>query len=342
MTTVMLAALAMSGCSGESNSKGPKTATVQSSEVVLKKQAPSIAGTYSDDKDGAAILFRKDGTGRYVYRDSKNGNTDDQFTWKKKNSTTFEVTINDEDVVNPLTAKLTKNKLTLTGSGDWNTENFNRVMGKRFDLDDFLNEGTSASSSSSSASYSSSEKSSSENSSSTQKSNIAGDEGLFDIPANLQGTWYSADHFSSEDDDDSIMTIKISAHTIFSDDGSYSGTTTIHKMAKDFDFTDTKYSQNKEYQKATKDWGRGFIGTIGGQKMLNVRGWLQGAGDGGYYYTTQEEGQTVLVTAGGAGAWADAIYWKDKASAKKYANHKFSNIRYYPDVEDDDDDSDDE
>lgn len=346
IATVMLAAATLAGCSNEPKAKGPKTATVQSSEVVLKKQTPSVVGTYSDNNDGAAILFRKDGTGRYVYRDSKNGNTDDQFTWKKKNSTTVEVTLNDDDVTNPLTAKFTKNKLILTGSGDWNTENFDRVMGKRLDLDDFLNEGQSASSksnssesSSSESSSSSSEKSSSESSSDTKKSNVPGDEGLANVPSDLQGTWYSGDHFG-EDDNDSIHTLTLGQHTVSYKDGDDSGTTVLHKRAKNFDFT--KHMQDKSYVNATKDWGICSMMNVEGQEMFNVMGYNQGAGDGGYYYTTQEEGQTVLVEAGGAGAWASAVYWKDEASAKKYANHKFSNIRYYPSADDDDDDSDDE
>ncbi|MBD5429133.1 lipocalin/fatty acid-binding family protein [Lactobacillus sp.] len=338
IAAVVLATAALVGCSTEPQAKGPKTATVQSSEVVLKKQAPSIVGTYSDDSDGAAILFRKNGTGRYVYRDSKNGNTDDQFTWKKKNSTTFEVTMNDDDVVNPLTAKISQNSLTLSGSDNWNTESFNRVMGKQLDLDDFLKEGDSSSSSASrSQSFSSEAQSSSNSSSSTQKSNVAGDEGLFDIPSDMQGTWYSADNFWSDKDDDTIHTVTIGAHTVSYEDSDGSGTTTLHKMSKDFDFTDTKYLQNKAYQKTTKDWGRSYIANLDGHRVLNVRGWLQDAGDGEYYYIAQEEGQTVLVTAHGAGVWADAVYWKDQATAKKYANKVFSNIRYYDGIQSNDD-----
>lgn len=339
IAAVMLAVATLSACSNKPKTKDPKTASVQSSEVVLKKVQPSVVGTYCDDNDGAAILFRKDGTGRYVYRDSESGNTDDQFTWKKKNSTTFEVTMNDDNVTNPLAVKLGKNKLTLSGSGDWNTENFNRVIGKKLDLDEFLKEGESSSSTvSSSQNSSSEEKSSSVSSSTSQKSNIPGDEGLADVPSELQGTWYSGDHFG-DDDNDSISTLTLGEHTVSFKGGEGSGTTILHKRAKDFD--STKYIQDKSYMKATKDWGICSMLNVEGQKMFNVMGYNQGAGDGAYYYLMQEEGQTVLVEAGGAGAWADAVYWKDEASAKKYANHKFSNIRYYPDS-DDDDNTDDE
>ncbi|MBD5429137.1 DUF3642 domain-containing protein [Lactobacillus sp.] len=137
---LLLATTSLVACSKESNVKGPKTATVQSSQVILKKQNPTIVGTYRDDCNKAAILFKKDGTGRYVHCDAKNGNIDTKFTWKKKNSTTFEVTINNKNIKNPLTAKLNKNSLTLTGSRNWNTEKFDRVVVGNLNLDDFLKE----------------------------------------------------------------------------------------------------------------------------------------------------------------------------------------------------------
>lgn len=95
-----------------------------------------VVGSYRDDKDGAAIVLSDNGTGRYVYADKNNPDTNDSLTWKKQGSS-YLITLQDKDVVNPLNAKLNGQQLTITGNGGWNTENFNRVSGS-LNLDDFL------------------------------------------------------------------------------------------------------------------------------------------------------------------------------------------------------------
>lgn len=331
IASMVLAMTSLAACSNKTAQ--PKSSSAQSSQVTKKKTA-NIVGTYQDGEK-AAILFKKDGTGRYV---SSENDLDAEFNWKKKNSTTFVLTINDRKENHRLTAKLNKNKLTLKGSENWKTESFKRVTGTKINLDDFFNKDKKTDSTSAVSSAASKNNSANANT----KSNIAGDEGLFDIPADLQGTWYSADHFYDKDDT-SINTITIGAHTISYKNKDESGTTIIHKMAKGFDFDDQKYTQNQDYLKATNNWGRSYLANLDGHRILNVRGWLQGAGDGSYYYLAQENGQTVLVSASGAGVWADGVYWKDEASAKKYANTIFSNIHYADGIQDNDDnDSDDE
>lgn len=98
----------------------------------------AIVGTYRDDKDGAAIVLNEDGTGRYVYADKNNPDTDDQLTWKKQGEE-YAVNLQDKNVENPLTAKLTAEQLVITGNGAWNTETFQRVNGS-LNLNDFLRE----------------------------------------------------------------------------------------------------------------------------------------------------------------------------------------------------------
>lgn len=297
-------ALAMTSLVACSNKTAqPKTSTTQSSQTA--KKTANIVGTYQDGKK-AAILFKKDGTGRYV---SNEDNLDAEFTWKKKNGSTYALTINDRKNNHEFTAKLAKDNLTLQNDGQ--TESFSRVTGTKLNLDDFLNKDKS-----------SSNQKVSKSSSSETKSTVAGDEGLFDIPADLQGTWYSGDNYDK--DDTTINTITIDKHTISYKNKDESGTTITHKMQKDFDYS--KYMQNQSYLKATKDWSRAAMINYRGHNVLHLYTWMQGAGAGSYYYLTQEEGQTVLVNAFGAGMWAGGVYWKDEASAKKYANKSFSDI----------------
>lgn len=302
IASMILAMASLAACSNKTEQ--PKSSSTQSSQVNKAKTAnTNIVGTYQDGKN-AAILFKKDGTGRYV---SRKDNLDAEFSWKKKNNSTFAITINDRKENHQFTAKLAKDELTL--QTDSQTESLSRVTGTKLNLDDFLNKDKSLTNKKASRS-------------SDSKSKIAGDEGLFDIPADLQGTWYSADN--ADKDDTSIRTITIDKHTISYKSKDGSGTIIAHKMVKDFDYS--KYIQDETYQNATKDWTRTNMIMYRGHNVLHTYGWMQSAGAGSYYYLTQEEGQTVLVNAFGAGMWADGVYWKDEASAKKYANQSFSNI----------------
>ncbi|GGI64208.1 lipocalin/fatty acid-binding family protein [Limosilactobacillus caviae] len=102
------------------------------------EESPQIIGSFRDDKDGAAIVFNENGTGRYVYADKENPNTDDALTWRKQGNK-YLITLKDKDVTSPLTGTLDDDKLIVSGTGDWNTEEFQRTD-KNLNLDKFLNE----------------------------------------------------------------------------------------------------------------------------------------------------------------------------------------------------------
>lgn len=102
------------------------------------EDSPQIIGSFRDDKDGAAIVFNENGTGRYVYADKENPNTDDTLTWRKQGNK-YLITLKDKDVTSPLTGNLDNDRLTISGEGNWNTEEFQRTD-KNLDLDQFLNE----------------------------------------------------------------------------------------------------------------------------------------------------------------------------------------------------------
>lgn len=99
----------------------------------------TFVGTYRDDDDGAAIKINSDGTGRYVYADPTDTDTDDSLNWKKVSTNTYSIRLNDSNVSSDLTAKLHGKTLVITGGGDWNTETFTKNHGN-FSLDEFLSD----------------------------------------------------------------------------------------------------------------------------------------------------------------------------------------------------------
>lgn len=104
-----------------------------------KTENESIVGSYKDDQDEAAITLNSDHTGRYVYADPVNSDTDDQLSWRKNSDGSYTITLQDANVTSPLVGKLDGNRLTLSGNSDWNTETFSKVKGN-LDLDKFLND----------------------------------------------------------------------------------------------------------------------------------------------------------------------------------------------------------
>ena len=109
-----------------------------------KKDSPKITktkkvvGSYRDDQDGAAIVLNENGTGRYVYADKNNPDTDDSLTWRKEGEH-YLINLEDHDVTNPLTATLDNNRLVITGSNGWNTETFQKVN-EELNLQQFLSD----------------------------------------------------------------------------------------------------------------------------------------------------------------------------------------------------------
>lgn len=165
---------------------------------------------------------------------------------------------------------------------------------------------------------------SSNSSSSSSTKGQYGNEGAFNLPDNMQGTWYS------EDKDADDPTITISDNQIKSKSSSIS----LYKKSKDFDSDNV----SQAVQDATKDWGAAQSIDNDGLHWIDVRGWCQTAGDGTYYTVTTEnvDGHqvTVLVVAGGAGIWTDAVYYQTPSLAHQYKNTKYDNLHY----QDDDDD----
>lgn len=184
---------------------------------------------------------------------------------------------------------------------------------------------TTESNASSSASSSSS---SSQENSSKQTSDLPGDDGLLDIPANMQGTWYGVPTYT--DDSDNVYTITLTQHTVTIDTGDgEKKPMTLHKRKQDFD--PSKYAGDQATQEKYKNIASGSIINLRGYKAVYYRGWFQTAGAGSNFYIVQDGNNPVLVDAGGAGAWAEVVYWKSADLAKQNAGKKISGVVYSDD-----------
>lgn len=142
LTIILVAIVLVTGiylshkASTPQQSKSQSSLTVKDSNLNKSRNA-GIVGSFKDSKDKAAITLNADGTGRYVYADFDNPDTNDQLHWKKDSNNSYTITLKDPNVSAPLTGKLSGNTLTLSGDSSWNTESFIKVKGK-LDLDQFL------------------------------------------------------------------------------------------------------------------------------------------------------------------------------------------------------------
>lgn len=162
-------------------------------------------------------------------------------------------------------------------------------------------------------------------SSSSSSTGKYGNEGPITVPKAMQGTWYT------EDGEASSVTF---GKNTFSISGSDGGTTKLFKQNSHF-LDDESQTTNEAINEATKDWGSVAFMTVDGLHYLNIRGWCQTAGDGESFAITTEKingkDVTVLVSAHGAGFWADTVYYRSKEMAHQQANHKYSDLRYQED-----------
>lgn len=142
----------------------------------------------------------------------------------------------------------------------------------------------------------------------------------YTVSSDMQGTWYSVD------DDDQMSTVTFTDHTMI---GVFNG---------EKPYKTTLYLSNNEDIMAKSnqhsDWSRVTPQTVhkDGAELVNIHGWNQTAGAGVYYGVKQEDvdgkSTDVLISAGGAGAWADSVYYRTAAMAKSQTTDRFDDIDY--------------
>lgn len=117
--------------------KTDNSASSSSTVKTSQKAADTLVGAYQNTQKGTAVKFNANGTGRYVYADPVNSDTDDQLTWTKTGDNEYTLKFDDSDVTSPVTAHLSGNQLTLTGDSNWATDSMNRTTGN-LNLDKYL------------------------------------------------------------------------------------------------------------------------------------------------------------------------------------------------------------
>lgn len=142
----------------------------------------------------------------------------------------------------------------------------------------------------------------------TNKSDILGDAGIFTVPANYRGVWYSND-----------SKMELTAHSMIVNGDK----TQLHHQASNFS---EKQRQSRDIQDKTMHIAATNMTNINGFSGIFIAGWCQFAGEKTVYALHQEKGQPVLLEIGTAGGLHD-VMWRSPQLARKYAHTKFADLR---------------
>lgn len=148
----------------------------------------------------------------------------------------------------------------------------------------------------------------SKNDAQTNKSDIPGDVGIFTVPANYRGVWYSND-----------SKMELTAHSMIVNGDK----TQLHHQASNFS---EKQRQSRDIQDKTMHIAATNMTNINGFSGIFIAGWCQFAGEKTVYALHQEKGQPVLLEIGTAGGLHD-VMWRSPQLARKYAHTKFADLR---------------
>ena len=173
-----------------------------------------------------------------------------------------------------------------------------------------------SSKSSSLASSQSTKKGSASDNSNSQSTGKYGNQGPFNVPSNMQGTWYSKNG-----------QITIGAHSMTINGNKMH----LYKQSADFAYDKDSY-KTKTATKATQKWYRATELDENGLHWINVKTWMQSAGNGNYYsvHTETIDGHKVqiLVAASGTDTWTDDVYYRSQSMAQQNADRHFDDLHY--------------
>lgn len=154
----------------------------------------------------------------------------------------------------------------------------------------------------------------------------------FTIPAEMQGTWYSASNYDGETTHSKYV---FGQSTIFIQDDKYDTkgtTTTLYTRSSDFKMP---LPPTEKQMDQVKGWGLGHLYQQDGLNYMNVMGWYQTAGSGTSFavHTENIAGNNVqiLVCASGARPWVDGIAYRSQAMAEKMQDQHFDDLHYRDD-----------
>lgn len=124
----VLLTIVAGGCSSQNSSQADEDELTQ-----------DITGRYFDSGSGAGIEFNKNKSGRYVFADMQNQDTDDNFSWKVIGKNKLELNMHDKDISKPVIASFDDKKVTLTSKdSNWNAETLTKANNNNQSLDQFL------------------------------------------------------------------------------------------------------------------------------------------------------------------------------------------------------------
>lgn len=136
------------------------------------------------------------------------------------------------------------------------------------------------------------------------------------FPKRIRGTWYTYDKYEHK-----TRTIKITAKTL--KDGKY--VSRLHARKVNANIPDHP-------KVVHSSWITADNYPVFGEHWVDVRGWYQTSGDGGYYrkvtHKIHGKKHTMLQMAGGAGVWTNSYGYHSKKLAKANANRWFKGDRH--------------
>lgn len=342
LTAAGLTMLTLAGCGNQSS---PTNSGASSSSLLASKSSTKISGDNLTPQQMVSVVT--------TYAGNKYGNQWAQTAKDAKKSglqvdlypsSNYKLSDNGQGVAYNVKAAGKSSNLVYTVKGDdvtiFQGANKNKTAKKlatvsRSDMVNYINDngqGNFVNSLSQNAQVNdkrSGDDHSSSSSSSSSSTGKYGNEGAVTVPAEMRGTWYTADN-----DSEGSVTFGKNTFQYTGDDADGNDVSHLYKQSKDFAMDDDAMMDHGT-QEATRNWMRTNIFDHEGMHWLHMEGWCQSAGDGSYFavHTENIDGKQVkvLVQAGGAGMWTDSVYYQTKDQAQQNADRKFDDLHYQDD-----------
>ena len=148
---------------------------------------------------------------------------------------------------------------------------------------------------------------------------LPGDEGLFNVPKDMQGTWYYIDSYTKKPEK------LVIGQNVINNKG-YKPE--LHVMNKHFGDKTNLTKWSRAYRDASRDWSDTSLTKVRGINYVQVIKWGAVGGDGLSYGLHKEAGQPVIVIGTGAKTWTENVAWKTPELAKENSGKHFKDLDY--------------